>query len=68
MKATFSNLDENMTAFVTPISNGFVVKLIDWDSENIVATKIYPKGKGAQAVACAREWVFGKDELISVQV
>lgn len=68
MKATFGNIDEQMTATVTPVEGGYAVTLIDCDTENIVATRIYPKGKGPQAVACAREWIFGKDELVQVEL
>lgn len=68
MKATFCNVDEQMAATVTPVEHGYAVTLIDCETENIVATRIYPKGKGPQAVACAREWIFGKDELVQVEL
>lgn len=66
MKATFSNLAHNMTATVTPVERGYAVTLIDCDSQNIVATRVYPKDKGPQAIAYARELAFGKTDAVSV--
>lgn len=57
MQATFANLDDNMTAIVTPVERGYAVTLIDVDSHNIVATRIFPKNQGPQAVAYARRLV-----------
>ena len=68
MKATFPNLADNMAATVTPVERGYAVTLIDCDSQNIVATRIYPKDKGPQAVAYARELAFGKTDPISVNL
>jgi hypothetical protein len=68
MHATFPNLADNMVATVTPIERGYAVTLIDCDSQNIVATRIYPKDKNAQAIAYARELAFGKNELIGINL
>ena len=66
MKATFSNLTDNMLTTITPVYPGYAVTLIDCDSQNIVATRVYPKDKGPQAIAYARELAFGKTDAVSV--
>lgn len=74
MQNTFHNPDDQMTAYVSTAYNyakdGYcwVVRLIDNESGNTVSVRRLPYSMGKEAYALAREWAFGKDEPISVNL
>ena len=41
LKATYINVEDGICATVTEVTKGFAVTLIDADSENIIATRVY---------------------------
>lgn len=49
MRSTYINRSTNMVATVTEVKRGFAVTLIDEDSEQIVATRVYNPDSERQA-------------------